>query len=164
MEIHSPNYQSVSPFFSRTRLPLKQTWCSTPACATTCSRTWAGWTIARLRSWRFRSIQIIQTEYLMKSHMQDRSKALDGESAVSSRNLIPKFMCPVLDRDFRRQLCWTSTERLCHAWLWRLVATYSKPIHSHPSTAQWWIWVRSADQSLRHGQDWWEDEGVNQLW
>jgi cell surface protein SprA len=42
-----------------------------------------------------------QTRQLVKDYWQTRSKALDGESAVSSRNLIPRiYISPVLDRIF----------------------------------------------------------------
>jgi len=42
-----------------------------------------------------------QDQILRRSYWQTRSKALDGESAVSSRNLIPKiYVSPVLDRIF----------------------------------------------------------------
>jgi cell surface protein SprA len=42
-----------------------------------------------------------QSRLMLKDYWQGRSKALDGESAVSSRNLIPKiYMSPVLDRIF----------------------------------------------------------------
>jgi cell surface protein SprA len=42
-----------------------------------------------------------QTRQLLKDYWQSRSKALDGESAVSSRNLIPRiYISPVLDRIF----------------------------------------------------------------
>ena len=38
---------------------------------------------------------------MLKGYWQGRSKALDGESAVSGRNLIPKiYISPVLDRIF----------------------------------------------------------------
>ncbi len=42
-----------------------------------------------------------QDRIIKRSYWQTRSKALDGESAVSSRNLIPKiYVSPVLDRIF----------------------------------------------------------------
>ncbi len=42
-----------------------------------------------------------QDRIIKRSYWQSRSKALDGESAVSSRNLIPKiYVSPVLDRIF----------------------------------------------------------------
>lgn len=42
-----------------------------------------------------------QTQLIKKDYWQSRSRALDGESAVSSRNLIPKiYVSPVLDRIF----------------------------------------------------------------
>lgn len=42
-----------------------------------------------------------QDAIMRRSYWQTRSKALDGESAVSSRNLIPKiYISPVLDRIF----------------------------------------------------------------
>lgn len=42
-----------------------------------------------------------QTRQLVKDYWQSRSRALDGESAVSSRNLIPRiYISPVLDRIF----------------------------------------------------------------
>jgi cell surface protein SprA len=42
-----------------------------------------------------------QSRLMLKDYWQGRSKALDGESAVSSRNLIPKiYISPVLDRIF----------------------------------------------------------------
>jgi len=42
-----------------------------------------------------------QDRFIKRSYWQTRSKALDGESAVSSRNLIPKiYVSPVLDRIF----------------------------------------------------------------
>ncbi|HEX8060781.1 MAG TPA: cell surface protein SprA, partial [Cyclobacteriaceae bacterium] len=42
-----------------------------------------------------------QTRQLVKDYWRSRSKALDGESAVSSRNLIPRiYISPVLDRIF----------------------------------------------------------------
>ncbi|MEQ8301924.1 MAG: cell surface protein SprA [Cyclobacteriaceae bacterium] len=42
-----------------------------------------------------------QTVLIKKNYWQTRSKALDGESAVSSRNLIPKiYVSPALDRIF----------------------------------------------------------------
>ncbi|HPI80867.1 MAG TPA: hypothetical protein PLM35_10080, partial [Cyclobacteriaceae bacterium] len=43
----------------------------------------------------------LQTRQLKKDYWQSRSRALDGESAVSSRNIIPKiYISPVLDRIF----------------------------------------------------------------
>ncbi len=42
-----------------------------------------------------------QNTLMLKDYWQTRSKALDGESAVSSRNLIPRiYISPVLDRIF----------------------------------------------------------------
>lgn len=42
-----------------------------------------------------------QTQELKRNYWQSKSRALDGESAVSSRNLIPKiYVSPVLDRIF----------------------------------------------------------------
>lgn len=42
-----------------------------------------------------------QDQAMRRSYWQTRSKALDGESAVSSRNLIPKiYVSPVIDRIF----------------------------------------------------------------
>ncbi|MEQ9414192.1 MAG: hypothetical protein RIF39_10195, partial [Cyclobacteriaceae bacterium] len=42
-----------------------------------------------------------QTREIKKDYWQSRSRALDGESAVSSRNIIPKiYVSPVLDRIF----------------------------------------------------------------
>lgn len=42
-----------------------------------------------------------QDDWMKRSYWQSRSKALDGESAVSSRNLTPKiYVSPVLDRIF----------------------------------------------------------------
>ncbi len=42
-----------------------------------------------------------QTREIKKDYWQTRSRALDGESAVSSRNIIPKiYVSPVLDRIF----------------------------------------------------------------
>ena len=42
-----------------------------------------------------------QERSILKSYWQGRSKALDGESAVSGRNLLPKiYMSPTLDRIF----------------------------------------------------------------
>jgi cell surface protein SprA len=42
-----------------------------------------------------------QDRIIKRTYWQNRSKALDGESAVSSRNLIPKiYVSPVLDRIF----------------------------------------------------------------
>jgi cell surface protein SprA len=42
-----------------------------------------------------------QNRLMLKDYWQGKSKALDGESAVSSRNLIPKiYVSPVLDRIF----------------------------------------------------------------
>jgi len=42
-----------------------------------------------------------QDEILKRNYWQSKSRALDGESAVSSRNLIPKiYVSPVLDRIF----------------------------------------------------------------
>jgi len=42
-----------------------------------------------------------QTRQIKKDYWQSRSRALDGESAVSSRNIIPKiYVSPVLDRIF----------------------------------------------------------------
>jgi len=42
-----------------------------------------------------------QSRLILKDYWQTRSKALDGESAVSSRNLIPRiYVSPVLDRIF----------------------------------------------------------------
>ncbi len=42
-----------------------------------------------------------QNKLILKDYWQTRSKALDGESAISSRNLIPRiYVSPVLDRIF----------------------------------------------------------------
>jgi cell surface protein SprA len=42
-----------------------------------------------------------QDQILKRNYWQSKSRALDGESAVSSRNLIPKiYVSPVLDRIF----------------------------------------------------------------
>ncbi len=49
----------------------------------------------------FRDFNQQQDRLLLKNYWQSRSKALDGESAVSSRNLLPKiYISPVLDRIF----------------------------------------------------------------
>ncbi len=43
----------------------------------------------------------LQNETILKDYWRGRSRALDGESAVSSRNLLPKlYVSPVLDRIF----------------------------------------------------------------
>jgi cell surface protein SprA len=52
-------------------------------------------------SMTFEEFQQQQSREMMRSYWQGRSRALDGESAVSSRNLIPKiYVSPVLDRIF----------------------------------------------------------------
>ncbi|HZY82553.1 MAG TPA: cell surface protein SprA [Cyclobacteriaceae bacterium] len=52
-------------------------------------------------SMSFRDFNQNQSRSILKEYWQNRSKALDGESAVSSRNLIPRiYVSPVLDRIF----------------------------------------------------------------
>ncbi|GAB1444851.1 cell surface protein SprA [Flammeovirgaceae bacterium] len=52
-------------------------------------------------SMSFNEFNTQQTKQLKKDYWQGRSRALDGESAVSSRNIIPKiYVSPVLDRIF----------------------------------------------------------------
>lgn len=54
-----------------------------------------------LNSMSFSEFRQQQQRSMMKEYWQGRSKALDGESAVSGRNLIPKiYVSPVLDRIF----------------------------------------------------------------
>lgn len=54
-----------------------------------------------LNSMNFNEFSQQQNRLAMKNYWQGRSKALDGESAVSGRNLIPKiYVSPVLDRIF----------------------------------------------------------------
>ncbi|MFZ5971057.1 MAG: cell surface protein SprA [Bacteroidota bacterium] len=54
-----------------------------------------------LNSISFSEFSQQQNRQMMKSYWRGRSKALDGESAVSGRNLIPKiYVSPVLDRIF----------------------------------------------------------------
>jgi cell surface protein SprA len=54
-----------------------------------------------LNAMNFNEFSQQQNRLAMKSYWQGRSKALDGESAVSGRNLIPKiYISPVLDRIF----------------------------------------------------------------
>ena len=49
----------------------------------------------------FEEFNAQQTREIKKNYWQTRSRALDGESAVSSRNIIPKiYVSPVLDRIF----------------------------------------------------------------
>jgi len=49
----------------------------------------------------FEEFNAQQTRQIKKDYWQSRSRALDGESAVSSRNIIPKiYVSPVLDRIF----------------------------------------------------------------
>ncbi|MDZ4716604.1 MAG: cell surface protein SprA [Cytophagales bacterium] len=49
----------------------------------------------------FDEVNRYHSESMLKDYWKNRSKALDGESAVSSRNLIPKlYTSPVLDRIF----------------------------------------------------------------
>ena len=46
-----------------------------------------------------------QERTILKGYWQGRSKALDGESAVSGRNLLPKiYVSPTLDRIFGNKL------------------------------------------------------------
>ncbi len=52
-------------------------------------------------SMSFNEFNAQQTQLIKKDYWQTRSRALDGESAVSSRNIIPKiYVSPVLDRIF----------------------------------------------------------------
>jgi len=52
-------------------------------------------------SMNFREFNRHQTKLQIQDYWQTRTKALDGESAVSSRNLIPRiYISPVLDRIF----------------------------------------------------------------
>jgi cell surface protein SprA len=52
-------------------------------------------------SMTFQEFNEQQDRQMMRAYWQGRSRALDGESAVSSRNLIPKiYISPVLDRIF----------------------------------------------------------------
>jgi cell surface protein SprA len=54
-----------------------------------------------INSMSFNEFSQQQNRLMLKSYWQGRSKALDGESAVSGRNLIPKiYISPVLDRIF----------------------------------------------------------------
>ena len=49
----------------------------------------------------YREASDFQNETIIKDYWRNRSKALDGESAVSSRNLLPKlYTSPTLDRIF----------------------------------------------------------------
>ncbi|MDH4058216.1 MAG: cell surface protein SprA, partial [Cyclobacteriaceae bacterium] len=52
-------------------------------------------------SMSFEEFDALQTDQIKKNYWQTRSRALDGESAVSGRNLNPKiYVSPVLDRIF----------------------------------------------------------------
>ena len=52
-------------------------------------------------SMSFREFSQQQDRLMLKDYWQNRSKALDGESAVSGKNLLPKiYVSPVLDRIF----------------------------------------------------------------
>ncbi len=52
-------------------------------------------------SMSFLEFNNLQTQQMLKDYWKSRSQALDGESAVSSRNLIPKiYISPVMDRIF----------------------------------------------------------------
>lgn len=49
----------------------------------------------------FNEFNTIQTQQLVKDYWQEKSAGLDGESAVSGRNLIPKlYFSPIFDRIF----------------------------------------------------------------
>ena len=49
----------------------------------------------------FQEANQLQYQSILKDYWKNRSRALDGESAVSSRNLLPKlYVSPVLDRIF----------------------------------------------------------------
>ncbi len=49
----------------------------------------------------FKEASQFQNQSIIKDYWKNRSKALDGESAVSSRNLLPKlYISPVMDRIF----------------------------------------------------------------
>ena len=49
----------------------------------------------------FEEASHLQNQTILKDYWRTRSRALDGESAVSSRNLLPKlYVSPVLDRIF----------------------------------------------------------------
>ena len=49
----------------------------------------------------FNEVNQLQNQSIIKDYWKNRSRALDGESAVSSRNLLPKlYVSPVLDRIF----------------------------------------------------------------
>src|SRR5258706_1418639 len=52
-------------------------------------------------SMSFQEFNQQQSQSMLKDYWKGRSQALDGESAVSSRNLIPKiFISPIMDRIF----------------------------------------------------------------
>ncbi len=52
-------------------------------------------------SMSFQEFDLQQTQQIKKDYWQTRSRALDGESAVSSRNIIPKiYVSPAMDRIF----------------------------------------------------------------
>jgi cell surface protein SprA len=58
-------------------------------------------TIRPLTTMSFDEFSRQQNRLMLKDYWKGRSKALDGESAVSSRNLVPKiYVSPVLDRIF----------------------------------------------------------------
>lgn len=95
------NYSTVSPFFLKNPKTLSQGVEMDTSMNYTISEKIGNVNYRPLSSMTFNEFGQQQNRLMMKDYWQSRSRALDGESAVSSRNLIPKiYVSPVLDRIF----------------------------------------------------------------
>ncbi len=95
------NYSTVSPFYLKNPKTINQGLEMDTSMNYTISERMGNVNYRPLSTMSFNEFGQQQNRLMMKGYWQSKSRALDGESAVSSRNLIPKiYISPVLDRIF----------------------------------------------------------------
>ena len=95
------NYGTVSPFYLKDPKTLNRGLDMDTSMNYTISERMGNVNYRPLSTMSFNEFGQQQNKLMLKDYWHSRSKALDGESAVSSRNLIPKiYISPVLDRIF----------------------------------------------------------------
>jgi cell surface protein SprA len=81
-----------------------------------------------------------QDKLIKREYWQTRSKALDGESAVSSRGLIPKiYVSPVLDRIFGGSYVELIPRGFVNLDFGAQFQKIRKPFYSYSPATQRWV-------------------------
>ena len=95
------NYSSVSPFYLKDPASFKRSVELDTGLNYIISEKAGELNYRTPSSMSMKEFSNYQESLIKKSYWQNRSRSLDGESAVSARGLIPKlYMSPVLDRIF----------------------------------------------------------------